>query len=180
MPLPGLLVLALQATVIDTVTIRAAAIEDRGRIEFEDRRRMGVGRYLTQADIAKRQVSNTSEVFKALPGVGIGGTFLVQRGIFEARCNALVYINGMYMSDSLKIDILDTVVSPSDLVGIEIYAPGTAPLQYQRGLHACGTILFWTKDPRTTPKRRILRSTALVALLTVTSLVGLSRLFRPD
>jgi hypothetical protein len=179
-PSAGLLLLALQATVIDTVTIRAAAIEDRGRMEFEDRRRTGVGRYLTQADIAKRQVSSTSDVFRALPGVGVGRPFLVQRGIFEARCNPLVYINGMYMSDSLQTDILDTIVSPSDLAGIEIYAPGTTPVQYQRGLNACGSILFWTKDPRTTPKRRVPRGTIFAALFTVTSLVALSRLFEPD
>lgn len=171
-------------TVLDTVKITAARY-DSSRAEFEERRRGGVGRYLTAEDLKRHNVAYTSEVFRSVPGVRLqpvsgGRTMLLQRGIFAAECSPSVFIDGQYLSDAIDTDAIDNIITPSLLLGIEIYAAGTAPAQYQRGLSGCGSILFWTKDPRdATSRRRIAKGRWLAALVTVGSLVGLSRIVGP-
>jgi hypothetical protein len=174
----------VRRTVLDTMKVTAARI-DSGHAEFEERRRSGVGRYITEADLARRNVAYTSEVFRSVPGVGLhpdvsgGRNFIVQRGIFAGTCSPAVFINGVYVSETIDTDAIDNLVNPRELFGIEIYPPGTAPPQYQRGLSGCGSVLFWTKDPRSATKRRITKGRMLAALVTVTSLVGVSRMFGP-
>jgi hypothetical protein len=36
-------------------------------------------------------------------------------------------------------------VRPADIAGIEVYAAGQVPAQFQPGLTGCGSIVFWTK-----------------------------------
>jgi hypothetical protein len=65
---PVRVVLSTLEAVLDTVRVTAARLADHGS-GFEDRRRnSALGRFLTREDIAKRAVSQTSELFRTIRG----------------------------------------------------------------------------------------------------------------
>lgn len=144
-------------SVLDTVMVTASRMADRFATGFAERRRVGVGRYLTPEDIERRQPVVTSDLFHMIPGlrverVPLGGTQINMRGIFEERCLPAVYIDGHYMRE-LTADDIDTWVAPKDVAGIEVYTQGTVPAEFQPGLGDCGSIVIWTKR-RSTPSER--------------------------
>jgi hypothetical protein len=134
--------------VLETVRVTAARQGTTNLVEFEGRRRTGVGRYITRADIDRRRPVLTSDLFRAIPGVYLdGGTDpdlkILMRGIFDDRCEPLIFIDGMLFNGVTAAD-LDVSLRPADLVGIEVYAPGTAPVQFQGSAQgSCGSIAFW-------------------------------------
>jgi hypothetical protein len=136
-------------TVLDTVKIIATQLPDRHDSKFEERRRSGLGRYLTQADIERRGAIFTSDVFKNLPGTQLvrgelGARKIFVRSAFGDWCEPSVYIDGLYLW-TLDADEIDGMVSLRYVKGIEVYNEATTPVEYQRGLSGCGAILIWTK-----------------------------------
>jgi len=143
---PVRLTLSTLEAVLDTVRITASPFHGRDINAFYQRRKSGMGRYLTPEDIANRGVVVTSDVFRSIPGlrmerVGFGGDTILMRGAF-GLCVPDVYINGARME--LGPDDIDSWVQPKQIAGIEIYTE-SAPPQFQRGLSGCGSIVIWTK-----------------------------------
>lgn len=135
--------------VLDTVKIRATRTYDRNMIDFEKRRRSGLGRYLTAADVARHRPLVTSDLFRLVPGVYVdrsplSETMLSVRGMFSEKCSPSVYIDDRYMWD-MTADALDDYVKPDMIAGIEIYNGTMVPPQFQPGLSGCGSIVIWTK-----------------------------------
>jgi hypothetical protein len=142
---------------LDTVRITASRMRN-SLTGFDDRRRSAFGRYVTPEDVARRQPFGTSDLFRNVPGVRIdlterGEKYFSVRGIFADRCAPAIYIDGFNMS-VLSVDEIDNWVHPDEVAGIEIYAAGTAPAQFQPGLSGCGSIVIWTRL-RTTPSNRL-------------------------
>jgi len=145
--------------VLDTVRVVASRINNRDGDGFERRHKTGIGRYVTQADLARWNPVTLSDIFRQLPGVqldydttGVEKQVLM-RGAF-GKCAPAVYINGLVMTSrtadggdaiSMTADDLDTWIRPGDVIGIEVYAGDTAPIEYQQGMSGCGSILIWTK-----------------------------------
>jgi hypothetical protein len=153
--------------VLDTVRITAARLADRHNSGFEDRRHIGQGRYVTPEDIQRHRPRTMAEVLRMVPGVRIDrnvvqgmamydstGALVPQSTVVDNKillrasvddwCYPAIYVNGHYMRD-LDADDLDAWVRPSDLLGVEVYAGISAPVQYQQGMTGCGSILIWTK-----------------------------------
>ena len=130
--------------VLDTVKIVASRL--RNDPGFEKRRRMGIGRFITEDDMKRFPVIQTSDFFRRLPGIRQDGpqAKVLMRGAFEEWCEPAVFVNGHDMSFMAAEDI-DDVVSPKEVAGIEIYSVGTAPSEFQPGLRGCGSIVIWTK-----------------------------------
>lgn len=142
---------------LDTVKITASRVRNN-LTGFEDRRRSAFGRYMTPEDVARRQPIVTSDLFRNVPGVRVerterGDSYFAVRGIFADRCASAVYIDGFNMS-VLSVEEIDNFVHPDEVAGIEIYAAGTAPAQFQPGLSGCGSIVIWTKQ-RVAPSKRM-------------------------
>ena len=171
---------SLQA-VLDTVKIKAARINDPERAAFEERRRSsGAGRFITEDQIARRNAIQTSDLFIATAGVRLAydervfANRLLIRSAF-GECSPSIYVDGLYMTNMLTTDDIDIMARPRELLGIEIYPDASVPVQYQRGMSGCGAVLFWTKrDAQRT--RRLSRSHAVAAVLTIGALVGLTKL----
>jgi hypothetical protein len=163
--------LSTMKAVLDTVRVTASR-QNRNMIGFAERRRSGVGRYLTPEDIARRQPVVTSDLFRMVPGLRvdrtpIGDTEINMRGTFAERCSPAVYIDGNYMRILGAADI-DDWVGPEEVAGIEIYAAGTVPQQFQPGLNGCGSIVIWTRlrpgpSSREPMKRRVLKVLGVAA-----------------
>lgn len=143
--------------VLDTVRVTASRVtrESRG---FEERRRTGIGRFVTQEDILRRQPLATSDLFNSVAGLRVeradnpaDGRRVFMSGSVGDRCFPAIYIDGQYMSD-LGADDIDSFVRPDEVVGIEIYSGPWAPVQFTRGMagigtdgNLCGSIVIWTQ-----------------------------------
>ena len=130
--------------VLDTVRVRADRIASANG--FNDRRRMGQGRYLTAEDIERRQPIETSDLFRSMSGVQMYSDTIFVRGGVDDQCQPGVYINGMYFW-TLTASEIDLFVKPKEISGIEVYTGASAPPQFQQGLSGCGSIVIWTKPP---------------------------------
>ncbi len=177
---PILTALSTMKSVLDTVTVTASRLRDQNIIDFLQRRRNGIGRYITAEDIARRRPAVTSELFRVVPGMrvertGLGETQIQMRGTFEELCSPGVYIDGQFMRD-LSADDIDTWVNPNEVGGIEIYTgPGT-PVQFTPGMaggglaqQVCGSVVIWTKPlartPRASWKARVAKVLGLGAIV---------------
>ena len=149
--------LSTMRAVLDTVRITASPLSQNMR-GFTERRRSGVGRYLTPEDIARHRPIFTSDIFGRVPGLEVvkpgimdsGG--ISMRGIFAGRCPPAVYIDGHYMRSLNPMD-LDDWVHPEEVAGIEVYSAGTVPPQFEPGMSGCGSIVIWTRIRPSSAKR---------------------------
>jgi hypothetical protein len=153
-------------SVLDTVRVTASRLTQRST-GFEDRRRSGFGRFLTQEDVVRRQPLVTSDLFQSVAGLRverasnpIDGNLVLMNGVFGRQCLPAVYVDGMYMSD-LSANDIDGLVLPSEIAGIEVYSGTTVPVQFTRGMagigragELCGSIVIWTR-PAPAPIRRM-------------------------
>ena len=138
------------SAMLDTVKVSASRLRfNSDQSGFEDRRRSGVGRYLTPTDIARRGAMVTSDIFRSMPGVrleiGPGGfeKQITINGPF-GYCQPSIYLDG-FRFDNISAGDIDDWASPGRLSGVEIYSEASVPPQYQQGMTGCGTILLWTR-----------------------------------
>jgi hypothetical protein len=136
-------------SVLDTVKIIATVAADRHGSGFEDRKRTGLGRYLTAVELERRGAVFTSDAFRNLPGTRLerderGERHIYVRSAFGEWCEPTVHIDGLYMWN-LTADDIDGMISLRYVKGIEVYTQETTPAEYQRAMTGCGTILIWTK-----------------------------------
>jgi hypothetical protein len=131
--------------VLDTVKITAsrnAFGPDGGG--FQRRRRLGLGRFITPADMLRFPVTSTSDVFNRIPGMTYELDQFGQKKFKVRGCDPAIFLNGANMSFMDANDI-DTWVRPSDVAGIEVYSETTVPPDFHVGLSGCGAIVIWTK-----------------------------------
>jgi hypothetical protein len=150
---PVRVALATFESVLDTVRIRASGIGSEGLAGFDQRRRSsGMGRFLSEADIARRNPTETSDIFRSVSGVYLGDDIKMRGGFASAQegsngeCTPNVFLDGMRMPtvSVLTPMELDSWVNPARISAIEIY-PDVPPPQFQVALSGCGSIVIWTK-----------------------------------
>jgi len=131
------------ATALDTVLVATKRPSPR-MAEFESRRALGIGQFMTAAEIDKLNVVATDDLLHRLtpnrtrPARRLGPGAVCTRQTW--------YLDGVLLPASTNPDELP---SPKDLAGIEFYAsPATIPVQYKStsGGGFCGVVLMWTKD----------------------------------
>lgn len=172
--------LTTMEAMLDTVRVKAASLDNARKNGFYERRRAGMGRYITAEDVAQRRPFVTTDLFQAVPGLHVdrnqfGEPVLTMRGAFVDRCTPAVYVDGQHM-DILSADDIDGWVNPDEIAGIEIYSGPGVPAQFSTGLggigrsrEVCGSIVIWTKPPPALArpvswKRRVITGLGLVAL----------------
>lgn len=136
-------------SVLDTVKVLANYNRFSQLAEFRERARGGMGRFLTAEQVAQRVPLVTSDLFTAFPGVylerdSVGMPVLTMKGVFADRCTPAVYLNGFHLGATSLTDI-DMLVKPELLLGVEVYAAGLVPPQFEPGMSGCGSLVFWTR-----------------------------------
>jgi hypothetical protein len=138
------------AAMLDTLRVTARSGGRAARAGFDERRRsLGVGRFLTAEDIARRRALVISDVLDQVPGlsrvrVPDGGEVLLMRNAFGESCAPTVYVDGLMMRGLSGADI-DVLVRTEDIGAIEVYAESQVPPQFQDPLSGCGSIVLWRK-----------------------------------
>src|SRR5512140_2944799 len=116
---------------------------------FEARHRSAPGRFLTSADVARKNATVTSDIFRGVSGLRVeleqsGASRVIKmRGGSDGTCKPSLFVDGRYMP--VSVDELDTLMQPRDVAGIEVYFEGNVPADFNRGTNDCGGILIWTK-----------------------------------
>ena len=132
---------------VTTTGIAPASVSPKMR-DFEDRRRAGFGRFMTEAELRKRDNRNLTSVVRGMGpinfncptrGADTGKCFPVST---RGGCEVPVYIDGIKSPDN-DLERLQAL----NFSGIEYYVgAATVPAQYNMTSNACGAILLWTRD----------------------------------
>lgn len=139
--------------------------------EFEERRQMGQGRFITDSMLQKHQNRSVSEIMATVPGLrvargmGNAGWIMSTRGSGSSRtlpapsemdkrkgarpgCYSTVMLDGVYVYNGSRSEMLFDVnsIQASAIAGIEYY-PGAAavPMKFRGGDTGCGLLIIWTK-----------------------------------
>jgi len=154
----------LSAGRLDTVRVTERR-ESKTLMEFERRRQLGLGHYLTAADIERRGSLDLATLLRGFAEVAVvrddatgvtslqnrrdQGNMLAASG--AGACAVQVVVDNIPMPREVDVELLPR---PKEVAGIEVYGgPSGAPAQFAGTDRACGMVLIWTKDG-TTPTRR--------------------------
>jgi hypothetical protein len=108
--------------------------------EFEARRKLGEGQFMTQAQIESHNALEVTRLLSTFTGVAPQGNISYRSG-----CNFQYFLDGVKLPPDTRID---RMLVPKDLAGIELYlGPATIPLQYKTTNEGgfCGVVLLWTR-----------------------------------
>lgn len=145
-------------TKLERVNITAPAdpLYARQLMEFEARRKIGLGRYITSDVFEKSEGLNLSQLLPTkLPGIRIVRTrtahvLAARRGGVD--CFAQVILNGVSVYNGAEREpVFDiNLLQTQSVIGMEYYTVASTPAQFNRtsavggGTH-CGTVVIWTK-----------------------------------
>ena len=144
--------LTRSTAVLDTITVFGQVVPRRLR-EFEARRHMGIGRFVTDSVLEREGNRSLALVLsmrfpgiRAVQDLSSPNHYKLQSMRFGTTisrgaqfCSVDVYLDGMlYLED---IDALH----PSEVAGVEFYSMESAPPQYRRGTGSCQVVLIWSK-----------------------------------
>lgn len=126
-------------------------------MEFEDRRKLGEGQFLTETQIDQHGGPFVADLLRFFfrgvnieeeRGVGGSGGQSVQyaisrRGDTGSWCVMQVIVDDVAMPTPFDLDLLP---SPKEIAGIELYTgPAVIPARYNSLGAWCGLVLVWTK-----------------------------------
>jgi carboxypeptidase family protein len=120
-----------------------------GMRAFEERRRMGLGRFITEAELRKNDTRSLTNVVRQT-GTGVSCTrrtpikcFAVNTRSGGSGCSLDVYYDGTLVTD----DYRDLEQIRTDQIGaVEIYASSaTVPAEYNKTGKGCGVMLVWSR-----------------------------------
>jgi len=133
-----------------------AAVKSKRMRDFDERRKFGVGLFLTDSAIEAHHAVFSTELFRGYPQINVSpdnSTAVTQYYALSAREGANPSLGACPMSvllDRVPLPTpfnLDLLPPPRDLEGIEIYpGPSTTPPQFSGFNKGCGVILVWTKQ----------------------------------
>jgi hypothetical protein len=133
-------------TSIDTLRVRANRAVPLE--EFERRRKLGFGHFVTEDELKQKAPTYMGDIFRGLPGiVTFPGQFgrdrvLVRSSGMTGDCAPAVFLNGMFVN--IEDGDLDNIINPKDVRAIELYArTSSIPLQFQTR-NGCGSVVIWT------------------------------------
>jgi len=145
----------LNSTTLQTVVVTEKAPSMR-MMEFEARRKLGIGEFMTEEEIAQRNSVFPTELFRKFLSVNVSPsrtTSMTQYFALSRReggnpslgaCPMQVYLDQVPLPNPFNLDLLP---SPKELAGIEVYAgAATIPPQFNGYDRGCGVILVWTKS----------------------------------
>ena len=153
------------AVELDPIAITVDGVEmfvPPGLRRFYERRARGRGWFLTAEDLEKRNPMRISHALSMIPGVRlytVDGSHMTVRmntamGMFGVNtsgggsqvpgCPPLLYLDGIPVGGI--DDMLDTIVYPHEVAGIEVYRRASElPAEFSGSRSGCGVIVIWTK-----------------------------------
>jgi hypothetical protein len=142
-------------TVLGTVNVTGSSASLH-RQEFDARRALGRGKFMTEEEIDKRSSAGATELLRTFSTVNVVaplGSRSASAPVYYAMsrregggttCPMAVVVDGFQRP--IPFD-LSELPSPKEIMGIEVYSGNaTIPVQFARWNTGCGLILVWTRD----------------------------------
>lgn len=157
---------------LDTMNVTGSATRrGNGFGAFEERRRLGLGKFIDSTELRKNEHRRLGDLMAALPGVhmfappvcGANGLVMPKcvmngsaRVAFSTRapgCAMQVVVDGATVYRARQADPdwaymfdVTSFMSVSGLVGVEVYrSPAEVPPEYGGGGSVCGLLMIWTR-----------------------------------
>ena len=119
---------------------------------FEERRRKGLGYFVTPEQIEARGFQRATDLLWGVPGMSVvtdaSRPGLAIQRIISTRasgrggCEPALFVDGM----QFDVEDLFRMYSSNDIESIEIYHASGVPARFNMGRSLCGVVLFWTKS----------------------------------
>ncbi len=139
---------------LDTVRV-AETPSMRGLQEFEARRRMGIGRFITDSILRDDRTHSVQLILTRIPGLFVdrnGVTTMLPTAFpapgkpKPAHCPVAIYLDGFQVKDTPNPSTVDLEkFHTDDLAGIEVYSDNSAPVQYRPRGDYCRVVLLWSR-----------------------------------
>jgi len=143
--------LTIAADQLQTVVVQGKQDRKRQIQGFEERRKLGMGHFITRSEIEQRNPLVLSEMARVIPGVQLTPTNIMGRMTLRfsrrADCPPAYFLDGLYVPN-FNIDD----VPARDVEAVELYAgfAGLPPeFMKQMGQLTCGAVVIWTRIPGT-------------------------------
>lgn len=120
---------------------RSLHLESAG---FYDRRRRGLGRFVTREEVLADHALRISDLLRTMPGVRMRGAGALREEVVVLRggCVADIYVDGVRLAPPAPVDAL---LQPTDLDALEVYHASEVPARFRTT--SCGAVVFWTHAP---------------------------------
>ena len=112
--------------------------------EFNQRKRMGIGRFVEDTVFEKHQLEDLSLVLprllvglRAAPDPQTPGKYVLRST--RNNCSVDVYLDGFQLAEDLDL------LKPTDVAGAEWYSMESAPPQFRRPFGGCRVLLLWSR-----------------------------------
>jgi hypothetical protein len=128
---------------LDSVVVQGSTVRQGFVREFEDRRRVGMGRYVDSAQI--KPFAKVAQALSFVTGVRSRGDTVLFSNSLGGMCRPNVWIDKMqYGNDPGAISML----RPDDVMAVEVYQRATLiPMEFRPGKRdgGCGALVIWTR-----------------------------------
>jgi len=131
------------------VNVEASKVEKGlNLVGFTDRKKMGLGHFMTEDQIAEKDPQIMTDIFTTMPGIQVnyssGQPVLTSSRTAGGGC-VKYYVDDVPYSEQTPGDIND-YMRPEEVSAVEVYNSVDVPAQYtQAGNSSCAVIVIWTK-----------------------------------
>lgn len=140
--------LGKRAVVLPAVEVAGRLRMGYQRVGFDRRQQAGLGRFLTLADIERRNVGEFHDLLVGVPGLRLRSARNGRLYLVGSQMNGCVrYIVDGHEFPTYSPDDADTFIRPNEIGGVEVYEPGEAPADVAVGpaTASCTIAVIWTK-----------------------------------
>jgi hypothetical protein len=137
--------------IMDPVLVTARLSAGLDRVGFNQRKRAASGYFFGPDQLHSMHPLYVTDILRRLPAIRVSGTgrqvrISSARGPNSMSSVACVqyFLDDMPWQSASPGDIND-FVNGSEIIAMEAYQPGQAPVHYARGLGRCATIVLWTR-----------------------------------
>jgi hypothetical protein len=131
------------------INVEASKVEKGLKlVGFTDRKRMGLGHFLTEDQIAEKDPQIMTDIFTTMPGITVnyssGQPTLTSSRTAGGGC-VKYYVDDVPYTQQTPGDIND-YMRPEEVSAVEVFNSVDVPAQYtQAGNSSCAVIIIWTK-----------------------------------
>lgn len=133
------------AQVLPGVSVAEAASPSPRYVDFERRRLIGRGQYLTDEELARGGYASLQDAMRGLRGVNVdcggGSGCAIRMARAPMRCSP------EYIIDERNDNTFGPFTPIRDIVGIEVYTgPSDVPGEFAGRSAGCGVVVVWTRS----------------------------------
>jgi hypothetical protein len=134
---------------LDPVVVTARVDHALKSVGFVDRKRQGLGQYITAADIDRHKYTYMTDIIRSrVPGIRLDRTSAgpilraPRSSIVRGAACVHYFVDDVRWTSISEGDI--NAINPAEVAGVEFYQGNATPIQYGT-VDDCTTVVIWTK-----------------------------------